>query len=300
MKTPTAILCSDIHLREDQPICRLDEFWEVQTRKIQWLYDLQEKYDCPVIDAGDLFDKWKPSYYLLRWAILNLPNQFITVWGNHNLPYHSMDLYEKSGLGVMHASGAIKVLRGNAAYDIGTMTIHAFPWGAPPEPAKRSGNFNVALMHIMTYNSRRLPYPGCKDLSAMDLLDKMDGYDLIVTGHNHKSFVVDDGKCLLVNPGSLTRQTVDQIDHEPCAYLWYADERRVEPVYVPIEQNVITREHITKEEERENRFEAFVERANNDFELSLSYEKNLETYFSQNRVRSKVKEMVWSMLQPQH
>ena len=83
---PTAILTGDIHLRDDQPVCRTDEYFAAQHRKIKWLRELQEKHDCPVFDAGDLFSRSKPSHFLLQWAIQELPERFHTIPGNHDLP----------------------------------------------------------------------------------------------------------------------------------------------------------------------------------------------------------------------
>src|SRR5574340_1557557 len=131
---PDAIFTADIHLREDVPSCRLDDFWETQARKIKWLCNLQKKHDCPIVDAGDLFPKWRASNYLARWSILNLPEEMITLWGNHNIPYHNMELYEKSILGVLDADDTVRVLFDDI-YELTPNTIiHPFLWGTKLEP----------------------------------------------------------------------------------------------------------------------------------------------------------------------
>ena len=58
----SAILCGDVHLREDSPICRTDDVWAAQWKKIDFISDLQKTHDCPVLCSGDLFDYWKPVY----------------------------------------------------------------------------------------------------------------------------------------------------------------------------------------------------------------------------------------------
>lgn len=288
---PTAILTADIHLRDDQPVCRLDNYWEAQARKIQWLRDLQKQHNCPVLDAGDLFHKPKPSPFLLQWAIRNMPDM-VTVEGNHDQSCHNSDLFEKTGLAVLEAAGVAHVITYDDLYESpSSFSVRGFPWGTELYGVPRRTKRQVALMHIMTYTGRS-PFPGCKDPGAAALLDKMSGFDLVVTGHNHTPFVVEREGRLLVNPGSLMRSTADQADHLPRVYLWYAEDNHVEPVYVPIEFGVVSREHLTAPEEREERLSAFVSRLTNDIEVGLSFSQNMERWLSRNRVRARTKEII--------
>lgn len=291
-RRPTAILTSDIHLRDDQPICRLDNFWETVNRKITWLKNLQEQHNCPILDAGDLFHHWKPSPFLLRWAIENLPNNMHSVAGNHDLPNHSLDLYEKSGLAVLEAAGKLTVLK--TTHLISSAVVHPFHWeeGLAAVVQRNTQLQQIALCHVMTYQGRK-PYPGCTDPGASSLLKKMKGYDLVVTGHNHQSFSVEYEGRRLVNPGGLWRMSADEIDRKPSVWLWYSEDNSVEQIFVPIEEGVISREHITTKEERDDRIEAFVSKLSGDFEVGLSFEKNLEQFFSTNRIRLAVKDIVW-------
>jgi hypothetical protein len=87
--------------------------------------------------------------------------------------------------------------------------------------------------------------------------------------------------------------SADQIDHKPRVYLWYADTNTVEPVYLPIKQGVITREHIDNKENRDERMDAFVRQLkNSDMEISLSFTNNMETYLSKHKVRKGVKDKI--------
>lgn len=292
MKIPTCIITGDWHIRETQPLCRLDNFWEVQTKKLKWLSKLQQKHNCPILHAGDILDAWKPSPYLLSYCLQNFPEYMITIPGNHDLPSHSIELYEKSGLAVLQAAGKVGVLF-EKSYKMEEISICPFPWGYSPSslsPLVRG--HNIALCHVMTYQGRK-PYPGCKDPGAGALLRNTKGYDLIITGHNHTPFVIEDEGRLLVNPGSLMRTTAAQIDHKPRVYLYYAEDNTVEPVFVPIEDGIITREHIDITEHRDGRIDAFISRLSDEVETGLSFEHNLESYFSKNRIRQSVQDLVW-------
>ena len=89
---PDLILTSDWHLREDQTICRTDDFWQAQWNKVKQVAAIQEKYDCPVVHAGDLYHYWKPSPNLLRETITRLPKSFFSIFGNHDLPQNNPSL----------------------------------------------------------------------------------------------------------------------------------------------------------------------------------------------------------------
>ena len=281
---PDAILTSDFHLREDQPPCRTDNFIEEQWRKVDFISDLQKKYDCMVLCAGDVYEYWKPSPNLLSETIKHLPKKFCTILGNHDLPQHNLDLAYKSGVYTLATGGHLTILEG----------CH---WGQKPKESSlilHSGTTycrDILVYHIMTYQGKK-PWPDCTDPMAAKLLRKYPQYDLILTGHNHQSFTETHEGRLLVNPGSLTRHKADQVDHRPSVYLYYAKDNSVERVYLPIEQGVISREHIEQREERNDRIDAFISKLDDDFEASVSFEENLERFEQANNIRQSVMQIV--------
>ena len=284
-KRASAILTSDWHLRETTPVCRTDDFWTTQMNKINFIYFLQRKHECPVIHAGDLFHHWKPSPYLLSMVIGTLPDQFATVYGQHDLPQHSLDLKDKSGIYVLESAIWVTVLDGCS-------------WGQLPEaPSIEIGGRKILVWHNFTYIGKD-PWPGCNAPKAYALLEKYKQFDLIVTGDNHQSFTFrSPNGNLLVNPGSLTRQDADQIDFQPKVYLYYAETNEVEVVEIPIEMGVITRDHIEKVQERDDRIDAFVSSLNTDFSATISFEKNMEMFLQTNRIRKDVKNIIYKSME---
>ncbi len=278
-----AILTADWHLREDTPVCRTDNFLDTQIEKMQFIQEVQIKYNCPVIHAGDLFHHWKPSPFLLTQAFLWLPERFHTIYGNHDLPQHNKALAEKTGLHTLISAFRINQLKG-ADWGIGLdedLTPYEF----------EIGGRKVLVWHIMTWKDEP-PWPGCEDPTAKELLKKFPQYDLIVTGHNHTSFVETFDGRLLVNPGPITRQTADHEHLQPKVFLWYAKTNTVKAVSIPIQKGVISREHIDHKEERDSRIRAFVEKLNNEWEVGLSFEANLERFQKENNIRSSVMQIV--------
>jgi len=289
-KRPLAILTGDWHIREDVPICRTDDFWETQWKKVDFISELQKKYDCPVLHSGDVFNHWKPSPYLLTKAIKHFPKQFHTVYGNHDLPQHSIEQIKKCGVYTLRTANELIV-------------IPEGTWGTTPKKGQPYLEFDhrkILIWHVMTYVGKS-PWPGCTDLTAMQILDKHPQYDLILTGHNHKSFVYVTGTPqkprLLVNPGSLTRQDADQDNHEPRVYLWWAETNTVKQVLLPFHKNVISREHIDVPQERKERMKAYIERMNLEWKAGLSFKDNLEIHFKENRTPKQIKERIWTSME---
>lgn len=302
----SAILTSDLHLREDTPSCRTDDFQMTLQRKLDWLAGLQQKYGgVPILDAGDLLHHWKPSPALLSWVMLNLPRPFITLPGNHDMPHHNLNMLRFSGLYTLAVSRYIEVLDG--AHPLWneelSFDIYSIPWRettlSPEVQPFRPHRRKVLLYHGLTYVGSA-PYPGAEKegLLASRLLDRFPQFDLIVSGHYHRGFCCasEDGKRLLVNPGGITRMTADEIDRQPYVYLWNVEQNTVEPVPVPIECGVIRRDHIEQQEERSGRMDAFLSRMSQDVELQLSFRENLRRYMTQNDVSNAVQQEVWGCL----
>jgi len=283
---PLAILTSDWHLRETQPLARTDDFMEAQWRKVQHIKGLQKEYGCPVVHAGDLFHHWKPSPWLLSQCFRHLPDEFYTIYGNHDLPQHNLDLREKSGVNVLAEAGRIEILEG----------VH---WGQTPvsypELIESPGSDErILVWHIMTWKGEP-PYPDCEAGDAYRLLRAHPRANLILTGHNHQQFVARMDGRTLVNPGGITRQEADEVDVRPAVYFWYGGGE-VGRYELPFDEGVISREHIEEKKSRDHRIEAFVSKLKDEWETSLSFEDNLERFFAINKTRPAIKEIIYESL----
>ena len=296
-KKASAILSADMHLRLDTPEARTDDYRAAQARKVKFLADLQREHDCPILDAGDMFHKWRVEPELEGFALLNLPADIITVPGNHDLPNHSLALYHKSSLHVLEAAGKVRVLKtdsGNRIHSPDTFVIDGiqilgFPYGEPLVGVDSDSRRTVAIVHA--YIGESMP-PGVEGYTPAQLLAALPGFDLIVSGHNHVPLVYEHRGRVVVNPGSMMRMFADQGDMKPGVFLWYAGENTVERVEYPIAPSVVSREHIETREARTDRMDAFVARLDSEYEVGLSFEKNIEAHFAKNKTDKKVRELV--------
>jgi len=297
MKNPTAIFTSDWHLRENNPICRTDNFIEAQTRKLHFISDLQKKHNCPIILGGDLFDHWKPSPWLLGYCFRNLPDNIYAIAGNHDLPAHSMENIERSGINVLADAGKIKLLHSDDAYSLGKFSAVGFPWGTEMCGVKRSRTPFVAVVHHLVFKGKE-PFPGASVSggTAKSIIEKLHGFGAICVGDNHQTFVERVGSQVLVNAGSLLRTTAAQADHKPCVFLWCADTNEVEQVFLPIEQGVVSREHIEVKKQRDDRIECFVSNLKKDVDVGLSFGDNISKRIAADNVSKPVQKLIYNAM----
>lgn len=283
----SAILTSDWHLREDIPACWVADFQTLLWQTVDYISELQKKYRCPIIHAGDLFNNWKPSPYLLSKTLKHLPNDFYTIYGNHDLPQHNVDLAYKCGLNVLVEAGRVKIINGHH-------------WGVDFDESQfiEIEGRKIHVAHVMTYVGRT-PYPGCSDLPADRLLNKYKEFDLILTGHNHKHFSVHSGGKILVNAGGIIPSESDQIDYVPKIWLYDGIDNIVEPHVLPFFNSEMIQkpENIQRIEERNKRIDAFISKLNDNWEVDVNFEKNLERFFSVNSISKEVRDMVYSLIE---
>jgi DNA repair exonuclease SbcCD nuclease subunit len=248
-KERKAILTADWHLRDSQPTCRIDDFWSTQWKKAQFILS----YNLPVYIAGDLFHKAKSSPNLERITIdfFNFySNDVVVIAGNHDLPYGNFDELGNSSLGVIKAA-CKNVCVFQTVIRFGVKMIHRLVC-QDKESAKLMGGTWLKELKLEL-----------KDTS------------LILCGDNHQTFTGMIEDIPFINPGSLTRQTADQVNHRPCFFLMYSDYS-TEKIMLPFEDNVISREHIDIAEEKNERLEAFVKRLSDRTDVGLSFQDNVK------------------------
>lgn len=292
---PDAILCADLHLREDQPLCRTDNFWETQKEKLIQLQNIQNNYDPipPVLFAGDLFHKWKASPRLLSMALEYLPDGIVAIPGNHDLPAHNLNKLNWSALMTLGKAEKVFVLIGMRPFPFhkkdGIFKVFPFPYGVDVKQAPKGRYPKVALIHKFAYKGRK-PFPGATG-GVVSFMKKLKGYDLIVCGDNHQPFTHEENGTLFVNPGSISRQTSDQIKHRPRVYLWYSNSRSVLPVYLDIDQSV-TRSHNKIAKEYNNRINLFISKLDSKVNVELDFIPSLKEYMNSNEISQPVYDKV--------
>lgn len=296
---PDFIFCADMHLRDTVPESRTDDFLAAQWKKIAYITELQKKYHCPVIHAGDLFEHWKASPALITKSIQLLPSQFTTILGNHDLPNHNVELAENSAVVTLEAAGRLKIQTGGVMYRNSIVYYLHYGQGVSlilDTVKKDMKDFpdyrKILIWHVMTYQGKKL-YPGMMAPSAAKLLRKYPQFDLIVTGHNHIQFIEElDGR-YMINPGSTMRTRRGQEKHIPSVFLYFARTNSLKKIVLPYENDVL---HISinqeKKEARDTRIDAFISKLQSTWDIGLDFDKNVEKAIVENDIKGKTKQLI--------
>lgn len=299
------ILAADSHARNAIPRARRDDFMAAQERKWRFKLELARR-SPPLIEAGDLFDQARSDQELEQ-RLISLFREYqveiLCIPGQHDLPDHSLKQYRRSSMAVLEAAGVIRVLtkdRGPIIHMNG-WAFWGCAWGEEPDETmvdwKRR---NMLIWHKMVTSDPL--WPGQELVQPGRLLRLYPQYDVMVTGDNHGTIVKRvkdggrDGKGrILINPGSMMRQTAIQVDHQSCVFR-LNDDMTPEQIFLPIEPDVLDLTQLNEEKARDSRFEAFAERLETPAELGLEFNTNLKLYLEANPVRESVRELVWRMV----
>jgi DNA repair exonuclease SbcCD nuclease subunit len=291
-KKPFLILCADLHLRNDIPVCRVDDYQEAQWKKFDFLLSLATEKECAILCAGDLFDSAISSKSLeikLINILSNFDFYFFVIPGNHDLPGHNIKNINKSSIGILQSTEHI---------DLGVAEledVYDFSLNREMDCSIFDGK-KVGVVHGLIHKDDPVQVEG-KIIStkAIKVLKNNPKFDLIVSGDNHKTFVQEYQGRLLVNPGSMMRMKADQVEHKPSVFLYY-DDNTVEQVFFPIEKNVITREHLDKKKKDDKRKNDFIKRVKKGKKILLDFEENIKNHLKLNKTKKNIKERVFDIL----
>lgn len=92
----------------------------------------------------------------------------------------------------------------------------------------------------------------------------------------------------------MMRMSADQEEHTPAVFLWYANSNHISRVPLPIKEDVISREHIDKKKEHDERIAVYVERlGESDYDVSLSYTHNIKKELKAQKITKEVTQKIW-------
>lgn len=286
-KKPVAILTADTHLREDQPVARMDDYQISQFTKFEFLLKEAKRLKVPIFHGGDIFDKAKCSKGFEN-KIIDIINQYQVelniIPGNHDLPYHKLSELDNSSLGILSRNNFVHVFQN----ELDKVYHFAFP------------SFILGMVHTFLYKEKEDgisidgKFLGSK---AKTFLKKHSECDVILSGDNHQHFIIEEKGRLLINPGSMMRMTANQEGFSPYFIILYEDQSyKVEEF--PFEVGIINRDHLEKKENYDERMEKFVSKISGEGEeISLSFTKNVYNYIEGNKVRKPVAEIIKEVIE---
>jgi DNA repair exonuclease SbcCD nuclease subunit len=257
-----------------------------QWNKVMQVLQIAHDKDCEVFIAGDVFDTGhvKDSTITKLMELIKISGVNVyAIAGNHDLPGHNLDNINNSAIGIMFKSGLVKNYHGK--------NIDLVNFG---EEIPKDSEAEVLVYHELIYKGKE-PFPGApKSGNVRNFIKKIpDNYKLILTGDNHQQFIHrEDGK-ILVNPGSLMRMTATQEDHEPAVF--HQSNLVVQKIPLKIQDGVITRDHIEKKKDKENRSKAFIKRMK-DTDMKLDFRENMTNFISTNKIKQPIADEIWESI----
>lgn len=261
------VMLADLHIKTDNPICRLDQYFDTVMAKFKWIKETVGP-DAKILIAGDIFDTGKPQSFLKMYYVMAplFSGNVVTIPGNHDLSYKSMGYMNETAYGALSKITGMHIEEPTILND--EYEIHPFGFGEEMEHRTPVfGRKMIAMTHQFVYD-KKLPFD--LGVHALDLLHKFPEYAIILSGDNHQHFIFEDAGRFLVNPGSLMRMDADQIDYKPRAVI--LEDGKFSLLDIPIENNVVSRKHI------EVRSASLLARENIMAYLELAKTADSETY----------------------
>ncbi len=319
-----AILLADIHLSLKAPVWRsAEEDWmEAQARPLKEVGLLQEKYSCPVICAGDIFDRsrkiadgWNAPAELINFAINHLPEDMYTIPGQHDLPNHQYSDIKRSAYWTLVKANTIKDIGvglglGGVVCVGNNLVLCGFPPGLEIDSLKNlcedgdngmypaiDGRLVLAVVHDYIWVKGK-GYPNAPD-EKMLLVEKNPnkvyggkyyGYDVVVYGDNHKGFTTYGGKTTIFNCGTLMRRKSDEIDYKPQVGL-LLDDGSVVPHFLDTSEDRCL-DKVEEKIEKSLNMKVFFDELEKLGDTALDFKAAIEEFMERGQTSDQVKQII--------
>mgnify|MGYP000029409979 FL=1 len=227
-----ALLCSDIHLSHRPPVVREEKttnaWYSLQSQYLSQLSALAGEYNCPIVCAGDIFDRWNSPAELINFALAYLPDNMYCIPGQHDLLYHDFNQIVRSAYWTLVEAGKINHLSHDRPLKVSdSLTLHGVPWGhRVPENTEehKEGMIHLAAIHAYIWTTGH-NYPGASQQAHIrEWARLLSSYDAAVFGDNHKGFLSKTSFDIpILNCGTLMRRKSDELAYIPCVGLLWDD-----------------------------------------------------------------------------
>lgn len=254
---------SDWHIRDRKPRYRKDDFLQAQYNKIEFILSHTKQIGAQLVIAGDIFDKYNISYATVARYIRLFRKYGVCAWacaGQHDQHHHSQDL-TGTAYELLMSAGCI------------TAPEYSMDWGGD----QKDTDILIAHACVTEKPMEFIEY----SVTAAEFM-KVTKSRIIITGDYHATHIRKEDDRLLVNPGSIMRAAKNEIDKKPVIFLIDTDSLLVEPIYLPINEDVFDMGAIDSERVRQTRksdveasMAAFAELARS-YTTAADFAKNLE------------------------
>ena len=300
-KKVIAIFCADLHLSLNPPIWRSPEpdWFAAMKRPLDEIKEIQENHNCPILCAGDIFDRWNSPPELTNWVGEYLPENMYAIPGQHDLPLHNYDDIKRSAYWNLVQQGKIENLWPNDLFNISSskLTLYGFPYGKDIQVNKNETAFTqIALVHEYCWidghaypNAPKENYLTRKNSDFIGT--KLKGYDIVIFGDNHKGFQTNIGSTDIFNCGTLMRRKSDEIDYKPQIGLLYSDGS-VEPYYLDTSQDKYLDVVSVEDSMEDLNMKSFIEELEKLGDTDLDFTEAIKYYLQKNKISKSIQNII--------
>jgi DNA repair exonuclease SbcCD nuclease subunit len=236
------LVIGDPHVGSRRPGRRKDVVWpQAVLGKLERCVAIANERQLAVVILGDLFDRPVETDLALKNQLIRILKGFhhrpIVNVGNHDIQHTTLsDSDSLALLGLCDVVDVVATSGSVAEFQIGARRIGVgmTPYGQAIPTDVRGSFAGVDWQAWFTHHDIAFDagYPGAVPPFAVE------GCDVLINGHVHKTQKpVLAGRTRWMNPGNITRQSVDLLDHVPRA--WILDGNGgLEPQALPYESNV--------------------------------------------------------------
>ena len=129
------------------------------------------------------------------------------------------------------------------------------------------------------------------------LLDKFPNAKWIFTGDYHRNFHYEKKGRHVINSGCLLRQASDFKDYQCGVYFVDTDKNIVEFIFIIDNEELIDDSYITKENEREQRIDNFVNKLQKTQSISFDFIDNVKKSMKENEFTKDLENMVNELME---
>jgi DNA repair exonuclease SbcCD nuclease subunit len=304
-----AVCTADWHLSLNPPIWRSVEkdWFAAMKRPLDEIQSLSEQYECPIILAGDIFDRWNSPPEIINFVMESRKDyvRLLTIAGQHDLPNHNFSDVKRSAYWTL-CCGNVVHHENSEPFCWDDVSIYGFSFGFPLKPLQKkdaSKLLDVAVVHdyVWTKNNSFPNAPKDKEIKHQlkdehNIDGKYYGYDVIVYGDNHKGFSTKIGKTTIFNCGTLLRRKSDEREYCPQVGLLMSDGS-VEPHFLDISKDKyldLSTEYINKDQLDVDNFFKLLEELG---ATSLDFVQAVKEYLQTAKVSNEVKAIILKSLE---
>ena len=215
------LIVGDMHIKYTAPVFRKNTYYEELLNKIDQINVLMNKYTATPICLGDLFNSYVEDYF--ETIAYDLSSKFKGLWssivGNHDCKNLDGNL-KGTSFGVLNKANILLLPDSYFPF------MDYFHYYKRKEFTGKSKN-KIAFIHdyvMPNGTNENFEYKECFE----------NDYKIVFCGHYHYPFDVVVGQTRYINPGSLMRSTIKELELNRTPEVILFDSDTLEVQHIPL------------------------------------------------------------------